>query len=88
MAANQLGVNRFDHFIHREVPRLGGHLRKEHHLKQQVAQLVFQSGEILIVDRLDHFISLFQQVGLDGLEGLLAVPRAAPRRAQPPHQFH
>ena len=40
-----------------------------------------------MVDGVHHLVGLFQQEGLDGVEGLLAVPRAAARAAQAGHDL-
>ncbi len=69
-----------------EQAPLGRHLRVERHLQQQVAQLVAQLGPIAAIDRIGHFVSLFDRVGRDRGEILLHVPRAtALGIAQPRH---
>jgi len=53
------------------------HLGIEHDLKQQIAQLILERGEIAGLDRFHHFIRLFQGMRSDGGEVLFEIPRAA-----------
>ena len=68
-----------------EVARLRRHLRVEQNLQQQVAQLVLQLRPRPPLDGVEDLVGLLQRVALDRVEGLLAVPRTAARRAQPRH---
>ena len=61
------------------------HLRIKEHLQQEVAQLPGQLLPIAVVNGFQDFVSLFQGVALDGVKGLLAVPRAPSGSAQPGH---
>jgi hypothetical protein len=63
-----------------------GHAGVEHHLKQQIAQLLAQIGEVAAGDRVGHFVGLFQRIGSNGRKILLEIPRAAAaRRSQRRH---
>ncbi len=69
----------------RELAFFGRHLGEEDGLEHQVAELFGQAGPIALVDGVQHFVGLFEQIGLDGVEGLFAIPRAAAGSAQPGH---
>ena len=64
------------------------HLRVEDGLQQKVAQLFGELAPVAPVDGVEHLVGLFERVRLDGVEGLLAVPRTAAGRAQARHQIH
>ena len=49
----------------------------QHHLQQQIAQLVLQFGIRAMPDRIGHFMGLLQHVGHQRGVGLLQVPGAA-----------
>ena len=49
-------------------------------LQQQIAELRFQPGVVLALDRIGDLIGLLQGVGHYGLEALLEIPGAAPVR--------
>ena len=61
------------------------HLRIKEHLQQQVAKFTGKFLPVAIVDRFQNFVGFFQRVGLDGIECLLAIPRAASRSSQTLH---
>ena len=63
-----------------EAPLLGGELRVEDGLEQQVAEFLAQVGVVAGVDRRDDFVRLLQQPGAQRGVRLLAVPRAAAGR--------
>src|SRR5579864_4676737 len=88
MPVNQLRRQSVQHVIDRERGLLLRHLSVEEHLQQQVSQFTGQFGPIAIVDGFQDFVSFFEGVGLDGIEGLLAVPRTSAWRAQPLHDGH
>src|SRR5205814_8832145 len=56
-------------------------------LQQQVAQLIRQAFPITGVDGVQDLIGLFEQVRLDGVEILFAIPGAAARRPQLGHDL-
>ena len=57
----------------------------EHHLEQDVAQLLLQVLRVLLVDGLHRLIRLLQHIPADALVGLLPGPRDIPGR---PEQLH
>ena len=68
------------------MPGFGRHLRVEHDLELQVAELVGQGVHVVAADRVGDLIGFLDRVGRDGREILLAVPFAAGLRiAQPLH---
>ena len=87
MPPDQLAVDSLDRIGYVKMPGFFRHLRKEDHLEQQVAEFVRQAVPIARVDRVHDLIGLFEQVGLDGVEGLFAIPGAAVRGAQAGHDF-
>ena len=88
MPADHFAVDGFEGVGDVEVPGLGGHLRKEDDLQQQVAELLGELLPIARVDCVEDLVGFFEQVRLDGIEGLFAVPRAAAGSPQPRHDFH
>ena len=87
MAADQLLVDGVERIVDAEEILLGGHLRVEDGLQQKVAQFFGELVPVAAVDGVEHFVGLFERVGLDGVEGLLAVPRTAAGRAQAGHDL-
>ncbi|CAM5314477.1 hypothetical protein RLIN73S_04615 [Rhodanobacter lindaniclasticus] len=63
-----------------EQALLGGHLRVEHHLQQQVAEFVAKIGPVLPVDRVGNFVGLLDRVGGDRGKILFHIPRATDSR--------
>src|SRR5947209_980541 len=61
------------------------HLRVKKHLQQQVSEFAGEFRPIAIINGFQHLVGFFQGVALDGVKGLLAVPRAPARSAQPGH---
>ncbi len=57
-----------------------GHAGVEDHLEQQIPQLIPQTVQVIVLDRLGDLIGLLQRVRQDGAEGLLEVPGAAALR--------
>ena len=68
-----------------EPPFLPGHLRMEHHLQQDVAQLLAKAVHVARIDRFQRFVGLLEQVSGKRLVGLLQIPWAA---ARPPEAGH
>ena len=87
MAANQLAVDGEERIGDIEAAFFGGHLREEDGLQQEIAQFVGEAVPIAGVDGVHHFIGFFEEIRLDGVEVLFAIPRAAAGRAQPRHDF-
>ena len=63
-------------------PVVGGDLRVERDLEQQVAQLVADRVGVVGVDRLEQLVGLLEQMARERLMRLLGVPRAAAGRAE------
>src|SRR5208282_5935389 len=61
------------------------HLGIEQNLQQQIAEFARKLGPVPIIDRLEHLVSFFERIGLDGIESLLPIPRASSRSSQPLH---
>ncbi len=77
MPVNKLAREPVEHVINRKRSLLLGHFRVEEHLQQQVAEFAGEFVPVAIVDGLEDFIGFFQRVRFYGIEGLLAIPRAA-----------
>jgi hypothetical protein len=80
VAAGHLGADRVGHVGEVEQAAFLRHLRVEHHLQQQVAQLVAQIGPVAAVDRVGHLVGFLEGVRRDAVEILPHVPRAAALR--------
>ena len=86
--ADHLGGDGLDDAAEVECALLLRHLRVEHDLQQQVAELVAQIDQIAARNRVGHLVGLLERVGGDGLEILLEIPGAAgDRRPQRRHDF-
>ncbi len=85
MTVDELGGKAVEHIVDGKRGLLFRHLGVEKHLQQQVAEFARQLGPVAIVDGLEDFVGFFQRVGLDGIEGLFAVPGAAAGCAQALH---
>src|SRR5262249_32510438 len=81
MALRHLAGDAAGDVVDLEPASLGGERRKEEDLEEQVAELVGQRFRVHRVEGLERLVALLEQVGLDRLGRLLAVPRAFP--AQP-----
>jgi hypothetical protein len=77
-----LVVNFAHHIRDAETLLFAGNFGMENHLQQKITQLLGKLGIITGIERVDHFISFFDQVGAQRRVGLLAVPGAAARGAQ------
>ena len=62
-----------------------GHPRVEDDLQQHVAELLGEVGPVAALDGVQRLVGLLDEVGRQALVGLLGVPGAATRRAQPVH---
>ncbi len=85
VTTDQLAIEPGDHLVNRELPCLGGHLRIEKHLQQQVAELLAKVRGVLPLNGVQHFVGFFKGVLADRQRRLLAIPRAAVRPAQTGH---
>ena len=68
-------------------PTLAGQLRVEHHLKQQIAQLLGHLHIIASLDGVHQFIHLLHRMGAKGTVVLLAIPGASVGSAQRGHHL-
>ena len=84
VAAHDLGADRALDVREVEDVLLGGELRVEHDLEQQVAELAGQRRVHRLAERVVDLVRLLEQVPAQGLVRLFAVPWAAVRLAQPP----
>lgn len=64
-----------------------GELAKEHHLEEQIAELLAQLIHVAAVDGVHDLARLLDDVAPDRLEGLLAVPGATLGRQQSLHEL-
>ena len=83
VAADDLGGDRGLDVGQVEDAGLGGQLGVEDDLEQQVAELAGELGRGAGLERVVDLVGLLEQVLAERLVGLLAVPRAAVRLAQP-----
>ena len=83
VSADHLVVHLAGDVVEIEMTSLGGHLRMQGDMKEQVAQFLAEVGEVVAVDRLQEFADLLHQAVAEGLVGLHPVPRTAVRGAQP-----
>ena len=77
MARDHLVADRRDHVGEIEVPAFLRHLRVEHDLQQQIAELVAKRGVVAPVDRVGDFVGFLDRVRRDRVEVLFEIPRAA-----------
>ena len=82
---DELRRQAFDHVIDRERVLFLGHFCIEENLQQQVAKFAGKFVPVALVDGFQNFIRFFKGVGLDGIEGLFAIPGAAAGRPQALH---
>ena len=57
-------------------------------VKQKVAQFFGKTLGIVVVDRLQNLVGLFDEHGLEGVAILLLIPRATVWTPQPGHDFN
>ena len=74
MPVDQFVAQHVAHVGDVEVARLGADLGIEDDVQEQVAQLLRDVVHIVRKDRIREFVGLFDGVGAEGFEGLLAVP--------------
>jgi hypothetical protein len=77
VAGDHLRCDGLNHVCGGEVPALGGKLCVEDYLEEQVPQLFLYSRRVVRLDGLDELVGLLDEVGLEGLVGLLLIPGAA-----------
>src|SRR5262249_41460460 len=85
VTGNELVAEGIENIVDGKMPGFLSHLRIEKDLQQQVTQLAGRLRPIAIVDSLQDFVGFFKRIALDGIEALLAIPRAASRSPQSRH---
>jgi hypothetical protein len=82
VATDHLGVNAAAHVVDVEQAPLGGDLGREDDLEEEVAELAGEYRAVGVGDRVHDLVRLFDDVGLQALQRLLAVPGATVGRPQ------
>ena len=85
MAVHQLAREPVQNVVDRKRSLLFRHFRIEEHLQQQVAEFAGKFLPVTIVDGFENFVGFLKRVGLDGIEGLFAVPGTASGGPQSRH---
>ena len=85
MAADQFAIQVVENVRDGESALVGRHLGIKEHLQKQIAKLFGKMVEVTALDGVEDLVDLFQRVFANGIEGLLAIPRAAAGSAQPSH---
>jgi len=67
MAIDQLRLKPIEDVIDRKCPLLLRHLGIKQHLEEKITELAAQFVPITVSMALEHFVSLFQREGLDGV---------------------
>ena len=88
MTPDQLLIDRIERIADIEQLFFGSHLREENGLQHEVAKLGAQLIPIAPVDRVEHLVGLFERVGFDGIECLLAIPGTPSGSPQPGHDLN
>ncbi|MND91329.1 hypothetical protein D3C80_834440 [compost metagenome] len=76
MAADHLRGDGLNHVAKGEFTPFLGNAGVENHLQEKVAQFLAKIVHVLALDGVGDFISFFNGIGLDRLEGLHNIPRA------------
>ena len=85
MAANQFVRDMAGDFLEIKRAPLGRELAVKHDLEQQIAEFLRQFMIVTGLDGIEQLINFLDRVPAQRKMVLLAVPRAALRRAQPRH---
>src|SRR5580692_3790571 len=85
MPPDQFFGDGIERIVNAEFSYFGGHLSKEDGLQHQVSEFFGQPRPVALIDGVENFVGFFQQIWLDGVESLFAIPGAAAGRAQPGH---
>ena len=88
MAPDELVVDRPGDVMDVESLLLGGDLRVEDDLEEQVPQFVPEVAVLAVVQRVQHLVGLLDQVRPQGLVGLFPVPGTASLRPEFRHDVH
>ena len=76
MAANQFFGDAPRHILKGKRALFFADLRLEHHLEQEIAQLLLVLGGLAGIHGVNHLVALFDEVLLKRFDGLFSVPRA------------
>ena len=87
MPAHELVADGVDGVADREVAGFLADARQEHGLEQEVAELFAEVRRLAALDRLEHLVGFLEHERTQRGVRLLAVPRAAIRRAQRAHDL-
>jgi hypothetical protein len=82
VAADELVIDAADDIVEGEGGAFGGELGVEDDVEQEVAEFLLEEGIIGGVDGFEDFVSFFEELGADGLVGLLLVPGATAGAAE------
>ena len=63
MAAHELRHDRVDGVGHAEGAAFLGDAGEEHHLEEQIAELLAEASRVAGVERLERFVGLFEEIG-------------------------
>ena len=74
MSVNQLVAQGVGHIAEIECALFLAQFRIEHHVQQQVAQLLFDALHIMVGDGIGQLVGLLDGVAPQRIESLLAVP--------------
>src|SRR3954471_1791613 len=85
MPANQLGRDRLQGIGDGELPGVSADLREKHTLEDEIADLAPRRVRVASIDRVEHFVRLFEDERAQRFERLLAIPWTALRSAQAHH---
>ena len=80
MTALQLVADARDHVLEREMAGFLSHLRVEHDLELEIAELVGERVHVVASDGVGDLIGFFDRIRGDGREALRAIPFAAAHR--------
>ncbi len=75
MPVNQLVTERIGHIAKIESALFLAQFREEHHVQQQVAQLLLDTLHVVVRNGIGQFERLFDRVAAQRIESLFAVPR-------------
>ena len=85
VAPDQLSDDAVGHVVDVPPSLVGGHLRVEHDLQQQVAELVAEAFVVAPVDRVEDLVGLLEQVPGQRAVVLFRVPRTPAGPPKPGH---
>jgi hypothetical protein len=85
VAPDHLRGDPFDDIGGRERPILRREPGQEDDLEKEIAQLFAEAGEVPAVESVHDFVALLDQIAAQRGVGLLPVPRATARAAEPVH---